>query len=44
MSGVQKGTPRGSRGVRGVVKVSKGVEKGVRGTPGVKGSLEDAGV
>ena len=33
-----RGTPRGSRGIRGVVKVSQGMKRGV---PGVKGSLGD---
>ena len=33
-----RGTPGGSRGIRGVVKVSQGMKRGV---PGVKGSLGD---
>ena len=36
-----RGTPGGSREIRGVVKVSQGVKRGVRGVPGVKGSLGD---
>ena len=32
-----RGTPGGSREIRGVVKVSQGVKRGVRGVPGVKG-------
>ena len=35
------GDPRGSRGVRGVVKVSQGMKRGVRDVPGVKGSQGD---
>ena len=36
-----EGTPRGSRRVRGAVKVSQGMKNGVGGVPGVKGSLRD---
>ena len=36
-----RGTPGGSKGIRGVIKVSQGVKRGVRGVPGVKGSLGD---
>ena len=36
-----RGTPGGSREIRGVVKVSQVVKKGVRSVPGVKGSIRD---
>ena len=36
-----RGTPGGSREIRGVVKVSQGVKRGVRGVPAVRGSLGD---
>ena len=36
-----RGTPGGSREIRGVIKVSQGVKRGVRGVLGVKGSLGD---
>ena len=36
-----RGAPGGSREIRGVVKVSQGVKRGVRGVPRVKGSLGD---
>ena len=36
-----RGTPGGSREIRGVVKVSQGMKRGVRDVPGVKGSQGD---
>ena len=36
-----RGTPKGSRGIRVVVKVSQGMKRGVRDVPGVKGSQGD---